>query len=183
MNNIYQCAILSTQIKTINLIIQDLSGSDTEIKKEMRSQIKKLNMSMKTLKCNNTNTKNSIQKSKVLTQTTYQTCKYHSYLEYIRKHNRSLAQLPRIKEEQIFSIHEISEIQKEAFTEIDKEIENIYKIFPIAYQAYSEYENNILTHYMLQIIKKDYHSLRQNLHDTLNPMNQLIYKVSNATKP
>jgi hypothetical protein len=66
--------------------------------------------------------------------------------------------------------------------ELDEEIEHTYKVFPLAFHAYTEYENNITIHFLLELIKEDYIILRQKLHNTLNPINQLVYKVSNAMK-
>ncbi|MDP2396644.1 MAG: hypothetical protein Q8S84_04385 [bacterium] len=48
-------------------------------------------MSTKSLKCNNSDDKSSIIKLNVLQQSTYETCKYLSYLEYIKEHNNKLA--------------------------------------------------------------------------------------------
>jgi hypothetical protein len=37
--------------------------------------------------------------------------------------------------------------------EIAKEISHTYKVFPIAFQAYGEYENNFPIHVLLEVIK------------------------------
>jgi hypothetical protein len=40
--------------------------------------------------CTETNDKNSIQKLILLKQATYQTCKYVSYLEYLKEYNKNI---------------------------------------------------------------------------------------------
>ncbi len=64
--------------------------------------------------------------------------------------------------------------------EIDNEIEHSYKMFPLAYHAYSEYENNYSIHVLLELIKEDYMVLRKKLYSALNPINQVVYKIANA---
>ena len=66
--------------------------------------------------------------------------------------------------------------------DIDAEIENTYRTFPIAYQAYNDYENNIWSHVYLELLKEDYKTFRLGLHKTLNPINQVVYKISNAMR-
>ncbi len=73
-------------------------------------------------------------------------------------------------------------LEKQKKTEIDQEIAHTYKIFPIAFDMYNQYENNITIHLLLELIKQDYVVYRQKLHKTLNPINQVVYKIANAMK-
>jgi|TARA_Y100001960_G_C14620461_1_gene800481 hypothetical protein len=66
--------------------------------------------------------------------------------------------------------------------EIDAEIEHSYKIYPVAFHAYTEYENNLATHLLLELLKEDFMAFRKSLHKSINPLNQVIYKISNAMK-
>jgi hypothetical protein len=50
----------------------------------------------------------------------------------------------------------------------------------MAFQSYIDYENNYPVHLFLEIIKEDFIVLRRKLHETLNPINQVVYKISNA---
>jgi len=67
-------------------------------------------------------------------------------------------------------------------SEINDEITHTYKVFPYAYDAYTEYENNITIHFLLELIKEDYIVLREKLNKVLNPINQVVYKISNAMR-
>ena len=64
----------------------------------------------------------------------------------------------------------------------DSEIDQTYKVFPLAFHAYTEYENNISIHFLLELIREDYITLRQKLHEAINPINQVVYKISWAMK-
>jgi hypothetical protein len=48
---------------------------------------------MANLKCINSEEKNSIQKLNVLKQATFQTCKYLTYLEYLKENNNKTISL------------------------------------------------------------------------------------------
>jgi len=65
---------------------------------------------------------------------------------------------------------------------IDSEIERIYNTYPIVFQAYNDYENNITSHILLDLLQQDFKVFRLWLHKTLNPLNQVIYKISNAMR-
>ena len=73
------------------------------------------------------------------------------------------------------------DLQKVA-SDISLEVEQAYKVFPLAYHAYGEYEDNFPVHFLLELLKEDYQELRQKLHQVLNPINQVVYKISNAMK-
>ena len=64
--------------------------------------------------------------------------------------------------------------------EIEDEIEHTYKVFPLAYSGYSDYENNFPIHFLLDIIKDDYKILRKKLYEVLMPIAQVWYKIINA---
>ncbi|MCH2189030.1 hypothetical protein MK079_04355, partial [Candidatus Gracilibacteria bacterium] len=68
------------------------------------------------------------------------------------------------------------------FDEIDNEIDRSYTLFDIAYTSYSDYENYFTTHLLLELIKEDMVLFRRGYHDVINPINQVIYKVSNAMR-
>ncbi|MDP2396643.1 MAG: hypothetical protein Q8S84_04390 [bacterium] len=52
----------------------------------------------------------------------------------------------------------------------------------MAFHALTEYENNISIHFLLELIKDDYIILREKLHEVINPINQVVYKISNAMR-
>jgi len=47
-------------------------------------------------------------------------------------------------------------------------------------QSYIDYENNLPVHILLELIKQDFIVYRQKLHQTLSPLNQVVYKIANA---
>lgn len=185
MNNIYKCWLLSIQKKSLLLIKDDLIKKNPSLLEKIwpkiDEQIEKVDSADSSLWCNKLEEKNTIIKLNMLQQTTYQTCKYISYLEYLREHNDKISSIISWKQEK-YAIGEIIRLQNERFSEIDEEIEHTYKVFPFAYHAFTEYENNIIIHFLLELIKDDYISLREKLNEVLNPINQVVYKISNAMR-
>jgi hypothetical protein len=193
MNSIYKCAMLNTQIISMNLIKKDLTKNNASLKKKLQkkldNKINKIKLSQTKLKCleHNKKDKNPIQKLRVLRQTTYEICKYHSYLEYLREYNSHIKNLVNENQEEnkdteSYNITHLANLEKQKKEEIDIEIAHSYKIFPIAFDAYSQYENNISIHLLLELIKEDYIVYRKKLHQTINPINQVVYKIANAMK-
>jgi hypothetical protein len=98
-------------------------------------------------------------------------CRYTSYLEYIKSYyekinstydkttpgdqgllddfydNNALAELTKP------SPREISNEINQTKNALASEISHTYKVFPIAFHAYSEYENNFPIHFLLEVIK------------------------------
>lgn len=186
MNNIYKCMILNSQIKSMKLVTDDLIKNSPELNKEIKGKIdekiNKLKFSFDKLKCKQVNEKNdSIQKLTLLRQTTYELCRYHSYLEYLREYNSDLENI-ELDVKDSYNTNDIVELEKERKNEIDTEISHIYKIYPIAFAAYNQYENNVTIHILLELVKEDYIAFRAALHKSLNPINQVVYKISNAMK-
>ncbi|MEA3387530.1 MAG: hypothetical protein U9Q66_04055 [Patescibacteria group bacterium] len=54
------------------------------------------------------------------------------------------------------------------------------EVFNMAFLAYTEYENNFPIHLLLQILREDFIVFRQKLHEVLNPINQVTYKIVNC---
>lgn len=183
MNDIYKCWLITTQKKALLLIKNQLIG--TPIKKKVdgkiTSNIEKLNNISNSLNCTKTDSEDSVQKLILLKQATYQTCKYINYLEYLKEYNKNIPNIIKPKEWNYTPL-EIVKTQKDKISELNNEIKNTYKVFPIAFHAYTEYENNITAHFLLQLIKDDYLTLREKLHKALNPINQVVYKIANAMK-
>ncbi|MFC1797936.1 hypothetical protein ACFLY2_02030 [Patescibacteria group bacterium] len=147
----------------------------------MDSNISLLKTKMEIFNCNESKEKSSIQKLSVLNQATYQTCKYSSYIEYLKDYNKIIKNNLE-KDKNNYNISEIVNIENEKLAELNKEIEHTYKIFPLAFQAYTEYENNISIHILLELLRDDYITLREKLHDAISPINQVVYKIANAMK-
>lgn len=183
---------------------------DSKLKNKLEEQIKaiELKISQNSNKCKVTSEKNnSIIKKSVLKQTTYEVCKYSFYLEYLKSFNEQMAALDdnlqtspnnsdemnkklletqKLLEEQKSSnaktIQTILQEESKKKNQIQKEMDDAFKVFPIAFKAYSEYENNITIHIYLELLREDYNLLREWLHKSINPINQVVYKISNAMK-
>jgi len=50
----------------------------------------------------------------------------------------------------------------------------------MAFNTYIDYENNYPIHILLELIKEDFIVLRRKLHEAISPINQVVYKISNA---
>jgi len=200
-NNIYKCWILKIQQDSLNLIkgkllSQDKSGDiKNRVAPIINQKLNELKDLSKKIKCLNTKT-NSIQnKFNILNNSTYELCNYNSYLEYLKQYDSNINNIlfPKVNlwlsnntkkfiNNKQYSIKEVSSIMTNIQNNINDEIDNSYKIFPLAYNAYSEYENNYTIHILLKLIREDYIILRNKLYATLNPISQFIYKVANAMK-
>ncbi len=188
MNNIYKCSLLATQYNSLRKV-KDKLKKNKEVKENIVDKIdeylKKIEIKMNSweTQCKNIDKKESYQKLIVLREVTFETCKYRYYLEYLKDYYNQSITFVRDDEETKKNWESVKYIEKKVFwiqNAISKEIEASYKIFPIAYARYSEYENNFPIHVLLLIIKEDYIVLRKNLHSVLNPLNQVVYKISNA---
>ena len=126
----------------------------------------------------------------MLNQVTYQLCEYNNYLEYLKEYNSITANIVQQDKDledgeklmQNYNISEIADLEKEKKSLIQQEIQKAYDLYPIALKTYNEYESNLPIHDLMTLIQKDYSELRLELHKNLNPINQVVYKISNAMK-
>jgi hypothetical protein len=101
--------------------------------------------------------------------------------EYYSNVNNSLwLQNKGVKKEEVYVATEVANVQKNIFNWIDDEIEQAYKTFPLAFNAYSEFENNFPIHFLLEVLKEDFRIFRDKLYQTVSPIDQVVYKISNA---
>lgn len=194
MNNVYKCAIINSQLNSIKVMKDKVLKLDKvwDLRKSMEpkinSLVQKLELTANTSNCSNTNKKIVYNKLNILKQTTYLTCDYNYYMEYLKWYYTNLEktlwidQLTDEQKKEYYTVPEVANIQKGIFMSIDSEVEQAYKTFPIAYQAYSEFENNFPIHFLLEIVKEDFTIFRDKLYQTLSPINQVVYKISNAMK-
>ena len=204
MNTIYSCAMIQTQLNTLESLIEDnlLKAEETGklswvIKNRIDIRTKKLDAAATKLECNRTNTEVIYNKQNINKQTTHEVCSYVTYLEYLREYYGNIPNILGLDSsdqkdwdengvadvqevQKAYTTSEISRLIQSVDTEIDKEIEHTYKIFPIAFQAYAEYENNYPLHFLLEIIREDFVLLRRSFHESLMPIAQVWYKIINA---
>lgn len=194
MNSIYKCAIIQVQKNSILNIKQKLLSLDRtwDIKKsfdpKVEDLINKLDMISKSSQCLNIDKQTIFNKLSILRQTTYLTCDYSFYMEYLKTYYSDPINILWLDKKQIeennldYATKDVANKIKNIQKKLDTEVNHAYKTFPIAFNAYSEYENNFPIHFLLELIKEDYNIFRNKLHEVLNPINQVVYKISNAMK-
>lgn len=184
INNVYKCALIQVQKNSLKNIKQKFLKLDKtwDIKKSIEPKIDQLNNKLdiisKSSKCLWIDKETTSNKLSVLRQTTYLTCDYAFYIEYLKDYYKNIGNVIWEQEEvsNIEAGNKILNISKS----LDKELNHSLKIFPIAYHAYSEYENNFPVHFLLELLIEDFNILRNKLHEVINPINQVWYKIINA---
>ena len=203
MGNIYKCAMIQSQRNSLNKMKEFLSWESSgqlsdALEWQIEQRIARLELSSSSIWCSLTDTQSEQNKLNILRETTQQLCIYTSYLEYVKWYyektwsaysrsnpadsqildgsydSNTLNRLTKVSPSKIANDINASK------NEIAKEISHTYKIFPIAFQAYGEYENNYPIHVLLEVIEWDFLILRQLLYQNLMPISQLGLKVINA---
>lgn len=193
MNSIYKCAIIWAQKNSLNRILSLPTESNVKatLEPKIKSIIQKLDVASKNSKCLNIDQSTVYNKLSILTQATHLTCDYSFYMEYLKKYYDNPQNALWIDPATIdnsnerakaYSIQQATTMIQQAQNDIQKELNQAYKIFPVVFHAYGEYENNFPLHFLLWLIREDYYTFRIKLHQTLNPINQVVYKIANAMK-
>lgn len=205
MNNIYKCALLKIQISELENIQKLIKTEKTwDLWVSIDGKIQQKITKLKTLAidwrwsgtCTNTNKNIGVSKREVLENTTYETCKYVSYLDFLRSYYKNTANLLKQDSQNnnwninkaleainwISTIDSINATYNKVLMDIDKEEKHTVETFPIVFQSYNEYAYNYPLHVLLQLVKEDLIIFRDKLHAVLNPINQVVYKISNAQK-
>lgn len=197
-NSIYQCALLDAQDRWLKTVKEKLLKVDktwllrTNIEERISSQEIKLEAKKNALNCKwsgNNNWKSLFTKKEVLDESTFELCKYTFYLDYLKWYYNNVANVSWLSKEdqesmttekQSLVIKKIWEDFWNIKSKIDNEIKHTNKIFPLAFEAYNEYENNFQLHFILTVIREDYVVVRDLLAQVLWPINQLVYKIKDA---
>jgi len=194
MGNIYKCGIVQSQRnaleKLLDFIKQESSGklSDT-IGWQIQQQLSRIEIQSTTIWCSLTDTDSIQNKLNILKETSYEACRYVSYLEYSKEYYKNIRKFTPEEAREAYGSEDLldkypspelpRQINK-VQNEIAEEIAHTYKVFPIAFHAYSEYENNFPIHYLLQVIRADFLVLRTSLYQAIMPIAQVGLKVINA---
>ena len=189
-NNIYKCWILDSQEKAFNELVLKLINVTDKTGILKTKVISKINAKLQIIeslklqnKCNtiesDENNKKIIKKI-LLDQSTLEFCSYNYYLKFLD--NREENDLKRSFPEWADSISakEMSNIISINKSKIQKEMEHSMKMYPIAFETYTQYDSFIKIHIILELLKEDYRVFRDKLYQTLHPVNQLVYKIINA---
>ena len=186
MANIYKCWVIQSQRNTLNFIKRqirlEISGQLTDvIGTQIDTRLEHLQASASDIWCSLTDPEVVYNKLNILRETTYEACKYINYLEWIREYHQNPNNiLPPDDTRDRISNPELSIILNAIEDDINAEISHTFQVFPIAYQAYVEYENHFPLHFMLTVIRWDYIVLRNRIYQVFMPIAQLGYKVINA---
>lgn len=190
MDNIYSCATNLVDLRAYKLVKDELIKNQANLNAKLKTKLDNSITSIENyLKQNNSNCKiNSekneiIIKSSVLNQVTYEYCRYAYYLEYLKEFSDRIdAHIYETTSDNSITISNIVAQTSLKQSEIQKDLEEAQNAFPIVYRAFSDYENNMISHIMLELLREDYMIFRDKLHQTLTPLNQVVYKISNATR-
>lgn len=184
MNNIYKCSLVHVQKNALNRI-KDLIKKNTFIKRWIEAKINNnlsiLDEMSSQMKCLNT-TNDQALKLVVLRQTTYLTCDYSFYMNYLSEYFDNPANIISFEGDEWIPIVDAANLITTRKNQLLDAVDHANKMYSLAFNAYSEYENNILAHFLLELLKEDFIVFRQKLHEVLNPLNQTIYKIPNAMK-
>ena len=184
MDSIYDCALLSSIDIVKKKFISKNAKLNAKLKKILEQKLNQLKAEAKKLwRCTvKEKTPGSALKMSVLNQVTYETCKYDAYLDYLSDFSDNIASNTDKNAKQDISVKDLNNKISNRKQKLAEEKQRAYKAFPTVYKAFSDYESNITNHIYLELLKEDYKIFRIWLHKTLNPINQVIYKISNATK-
>lgn len=188
MENIYKCGMLKVQKKTLENIEStfkyEQSGQlDGIIGSQIDTRIMRIDLSANRLKCSFSSENQINSKLEILWETSHQMCQYVSYLEYLKEHysdtRNVLHELPQ-SDSDSFWISVIPGKINAIQAEISAEISHTYRVYPMAYKAFVQYESNYPIHFLLEVIRADFLILRKTMYETLMPIAQLGIKVINA---
>lgn len=80
-----------------------------------------------------------------------------------------------------YTVKNILDLQKQANKEIEEEIEHTKKVYEVAFQTYANYESNMIIHLLFGMLENDFREVRNKIYAMLWPINQVAYKIPNAT--
>jgi hypothetical protein len=132
MSNIYKCAVISSQkvaLKKVKdmLKIEKTGTLDDEMGRDLDLKIQKNELSSSSIWCKNPDDKIIYNKLNVLNETTFELCKYTTYLEYLKIYYGEISNLiepnPNASPEQVES-YPNSYVSSEVFGIIQKSIQN-----------------------------------------------------------
>jgi len=84
-------------------------------------------------------------------------------------------------EEEKYTVQNILGLQLEANREIEEEIEHTKRVYQVAFQTYANYESNMVIHLLFGMLESDFRKVRDTIYAMLGPINQVAYKIPNAT--
>jgi len=184
--------MIQAQKNTLSLLSKQLTAEksgklDDTIGRQMDLQLNRLDLSANKVGCTLSDSSTIINKENILKETTYETCKHISYMNYLLAYYSDNANVLGLDNPntntnytQSFPVQEISQKMNRTQQLINDEISHTYKVFPLAVSAYNEYEDNFPLHFILEVIRADVVLLRQKIYEDIMPIAQVGYKIINA---
>ncbi len=80
-----------------------------------------------------------------------------------------------------YTLQDILALQVESNKEIQEEIEHTKRVYEVAFQTYANYELNMVVHLLFDMLENDFRQVRDKIYAMLGPINQVAYKIPNAT--
>jgi hypothetical protein len=136
-------------------------------------------------------------KSEILNNTTYQECVYRFYMEdylvseyknnfsaFLKSPQKKWKELmPTKLFNSLWSVERLTNFFGNKISQVNQEVNYTRRVYKQAFVSYNEFERTYEMHLWLSFIFEDYINLRDNLKCLLNPIGQVIYKISNAQSP
>ena len=193
-NAIYACAVIKLQKNSYKVVKDKLINIDkwwtlkSIVNQKFGLKIQKLDRISKEKECLSPENKeegNSLQfKKTLLNESAYEFCKYSFYLNFLQNHYKNIdnANNEYLWKDKgnTFKIWKLAKIQSKLQQDLADEINHSKKVFSMAFETYIDYENNHPIHILLELIKEDFIVLSRKLHEAISPINQVVYKISNA---
>lgn len=177
---------MNSKVRIFENLLTKIPTVQSNLKQQLTTQLKHTISAMKE-KCRTITDSSELSlKKAVLDNTTYQYCNYRQYLyylDYTSKNTLNNFYASKNGSGNVSSFQNTDaaalEIAQSA-NRIVSEIAHAKEVFPQAMVAYTEFEKTYASHVILEFILQDYINLRTTLKQLLNPIGQVIYKISNA---
>jgi len=197
-NEIYKCWLISAQYNSM-ILLENLTKIDKTwtlkilIKNKIKPKIKRLKQINS--QCKLTDKNISISKKNILDQSTFELCKYSFYLDYLKSYYSNINNILWLSDKKIdkmwnkaklayenmsYNTNFITWLKSKIQNNIEDEYNHSYKIYKLAFTAYSEYQNNYPIHLILWLLKDNLIIYRENLYKAISPINQVVYKIIHA---
>jgi len=191
-NEIYKCWIISAQFRWYKIVEQNLKLDKTWMVKNLvesiiEPKIERLKSANK--KCKFDDNELIVSKKQILDQSTFELCKYSYYLDYLKDYYSDVEKILGIDKTQnnkevanqmTYDPKIIEAMINNTNAAIDNEKQHSFKIYPIVFTAYSEYQSNFPIHIALELLKDNLIIFREKLYKTLSPISEVVYKYINA---
>jgi len=202
MSAIFECATNGSKKRALKDIEKNLKITNPDLKQKIQifllKQKAELNESNQMCVKKN-NLDGTIDNKDLLKISTYEMCKYQTYLEYLktdyywnlsniapaylRWETLDIKDIDNVTEGEKKSVYMILDEKERAEKKIEEEINHTSKVFLQTFRTYLSYDYNYNIHLWLEILKIDLKTYNNKLKWVLGPLAQVVPKIINAMKP